>query len=239
MFTQAATQKKVRLSILHAAAFLFIYLGNILLFLSLRGYFFIIMGVILTTLVPLSFLTAWKLADSLTGTIFTDKNTGDVIRQEDDICVNFLIDNPSMLCALRGTWMLAVGNAFYGTSDTQKLLLSVPPRGKKQFQMTVTVTDLGQIVFVCQEFVLADLLGIFMIHAPCNMQCSFFVLPKQKNAKESVLPDTYSGAAELSESQQKGSDYSEVTDIRTYQPGDSPRGIAGKLYSRPPELMVK
>lgn len=244
MNTKAA-HKKIRLSFLHLAAFLFIYLGNILLFLALRGYFFIVMGLILTALVPFSFLTVWKLADSVTGTIFTEKNSVFLenseiaVRQEDDIRVIFSIDNPSLLCALRGTWIFTVGNAFYGTSDRQKLLLSVPPRGKKQFQMTVTVTDLGRVVFACREFILADLLSIFLIQAPCSMECSFFVLPKQGSAKESSFPDAYSGVAELSENHQKGSDYSEVTDIRAYQPGDRPRDIHWKLSARQPDLMVK
>ncbi len=245
MNTKAATQKKVQLSFLHLTAFLFVYLGNIVLFLALRGHLFILFGVILTALVPLSFLAAWKLADFVTGTISIQRDTmifqnnGFAVRQEDDICVIFSIDNPSPLCALRGTWIFTVGNAFYGTSDQQTLLLSVPPHGKKQFRMMVTVTELGRVVFTCRKFILADLLGIFMIHAPCSMESSLYVLPKQDKTIQPALPDAYLGVAELSESQQKGSDYSEITDIRIYQPGDRPRDIHWKLSARQPELMVK
>lgn len=245
MRTKTATPKKVRLSFLHLAAFLFVYLGNILLFLALRGYLFIVIGVILTVLVPLSFLVVWKLADFVTGTIFMKKDTVSIqnnefaVRQKDDICVIFSVRNKSLLCALRGTWIFTAGNAFYGTSDRHTLLLPVPPRGDKQFRMTVTVTELGRVVFACREFILTDLLGIFMVHTACGMECSLYVLPRQDDAASSELPDAYSGTTDLSESQQKGSDYSEVTDIRTYQPGDRPRDIHWKLSARQPELMVK
>lgn len=245
MQTKSAAPKKVRLSFLHLAAFLFVYLGNILLFLALRGYLFIVLGVILTALVPLSFLAVWKLADCVTGTIFMEKDTVSIqnnefaVRQEDDICVIFSIQNKSMLCTLRGTWIFTAGNAFYSTSDRHTLLLPVPPHGDKQFRMTVTVTELGRVVFACREFILSDLLGIFMVHTACSMECSLYVLPRQDDAALGQLPDAYSGTAELSESRQKGSDYSEITDIRTYQPGDRPRDIHWKLSARQPELMVK
>ena len=190
---------------------------------------------ILTVLVPLSFLVVWKLADFVTGTILMEKDTVSIqnneftVRQKDDICVIFSIRNKSLLCALRGTWIFTAGNAFYGTSDPPTALLPVPPRGDKQFRMTVTVTELGRVVFACREFILTDLLGIFMVHTACDMECSLYVLPRQDDIASSELPDAYSGTAELSESQQKGSDYSEVTDIRTYQPGDRPRDIHWRL----------
>ncbi len=236
---------KIKISPLHLIAFLFVYFGNLLLFLALRGYLFIVIGMILTALVPLSFLALRKLADFVSGTIFiaSDANFAQseetIVRQKDDIHVIFKIDNPSLLCTLRAAWIFTVGNTFYGTSDQQTLLLSIPPSKKKQFQMKVTVTELGQIVFSCQELIFTDLLGIFKVHAPCSAECSLFVLPKQLTIERSELLNARFGAAELSECQLKGNDYSEVTDIRTYQPGDRPRDIHWKLSARQQELIVK
>ena len=229
-------KKRVRISFIHLLAFLFVYIIHILFFLAFRSSFFLIMVVLFTVLVPLSFWVAWRLTDFVTGTVVFENET---VRQGEETEVVFSITNSSWLCALRGTWLLTIGNAFYQTFDSQKLLLSVPPRGKKHYQMTVTLTNLGRIVFACNDFFITDFLGIFAIHTGCTIENRLFVLPQSDGSLQEEIPDTYSGVAELSESQRKGSDYSEVSDIRTYQPGDRPRDIHWKLSARQPELMVK
>lgn len=228
--------KKVHISILHMAAFLLIYAINLLLFLAFRGYFFLIIGIIFTALVPFSFYMAWTLADYVNAAVSVDKETA---RPGEEIEVIFSVTNQSFLCALRTTWLLTVGNSFYGTFDDQKLLLAIPPHGRKQFQMTVTITDLGQIIFACKEFFITDLLGIFAIHADCTIESCLFILPQVDRTADVAIPEAYSGVAELSESNRKGNDHSEVSDIRAYRTGDRPKDIHWKLSARQKELMVK
>ena len=229
-------KKRVRISLLHLLAFLIVYIIHILLFLAFRSYFFLLMVVLFTIFVPLSFCVAWRLTDFVTGTVVFENET---VRQGEETEVVFHIANSSWFCALRGTWLLTIGNSFYQTFDSQKLLLSVPPHGKKRYQMTVTLMNLGRIVFACNDFYITDFLGIFAIHAGCAIENRLFVLPQSDGSSQEELPDVYSGVAELSESQRKGNDYSEVSDIRTYQPGDRLRDIHWKLSARQPELMVK
>lgn len=228
--------KRIRISASHLAAFVLLYGINILLFFALRGYFFLLTWFLLTLLVPCSFYMAWRLADFVEGKIAI---THKAVRPEESVCVVVSVTNTSFLCALHSTWKLLVGNSFFQTCDEQKLLLSIPPRGTKQFPMTVSVTDLGRIAFTCTEYVLADLLGIFLIHAKCSAEDYLFVLPQGEEMTPRPLPEAYAGAAELTESTRKGSDHSEVSDIRTYVPGDRPRDIHWKLSARQRELMVK
>lgn len=233
-------EKRVHISPLHLTAFLFIYIGDILLFLAFRGYLFLVMGILFTVSAPLSFCMAWSLAGHVKGKILCELPLGgNAIRQGEQTRITFSMTNQSWLCALNSTWLLTIGNSFYGTSDQQELLLSVPPHGTKQFQMTVTIVDLGQIFFTCREYFITDLLGIFMIHNDCAIENALFVLPKPNDTVDTKLPDSYFGVAELSESQRKGSDYTEVSDIRAYMPGDRPRDIHWKLSARQEELMVK
>ncbi len=231
-----AANKKVHISFLHLAAFLLLYAINLLLFLAFRGYFFLIMGIILTTLVPFSFYTAWRLTDQIQTSVIIEKETA---RPGEECKVTFTVKNQGFFCALRGTWLLTVGNSFYQTFDGRKLLLAIPPHGKKQFQMTVTMTDLGRIVFACKEFFITDLLGIFAVHADCAIESCLYILPDPSPAAQITMPETYSGVAELSESQRKGYDHSEISDIRTYRAGDRPKDIHWKLSARQRELMVK
>ena len=233
-------KKRVRISPPHLTVFLLVYLGNFLLFFALRGYFFLVMAILLTAFVPLSFCMAWPLTGSVAADIACELPCEErVIRQNEQVQIIFSMINKSWLCALNGIGLLSAGNSFYKTADRQKLLLSIPPHGKKQFQMTVTVTDLGRIHFLCQELIITDLLGIFLVHTDCGAEYSFYVLPKTDDSIDARLPDSDSGMAELSESPRKGSDYTEVSDIRAYVPGDRPRDIHWKLSARQGELMVK
>lgn len=232
----SAANKKVHISILHLAAFLLVYAINLLLFLAFRGYFFLVMGIIFTALVPFSFYTAWRLTDHVAAVITADKECA---RPEEAVEIIFTVKNTSVLCALRTTWFLTVGNSFYETFDKQKLLLSIPPRGQKQFPMSVSMTELGRITFSCKEFHITDFLGIFAIRSDCVTESCIFILPQTDSAIEAAIPETYSGAAELAESKAKGNDYSEVSDIRTYRVGDRPKDIHWKLSAKQQELMVK
>lgn len=234
--TTIIQNKKIKISVLHLAAFLLLYASNFLLFLALRGYFFLLAGMILTLLVPCSFYAAWRLADSLEGTITVTHKT---VHPQEPVCVIISITNHSFCCALHSTWKLFTGNSFFQTGEEQKLLLALPPYGTRRFPMTVSVTDLGRITFSCKEYILADLLGIFRIRAGCSMEECFFVLPEYEEAPGFSLPEAYAGAAELTESTRKGNDHSEVSDIRAYVPGDRPRDIHWKLSARGQELMVK
>lgn len=234
--TDTIQNKKLKISVLHLTAFLLLYAVNLLLFLALRGYFFLLTGIILTLLVPCSFYAAWRLADSIEGTITA---THQAVRPGEPVCVVVTVANRSFFCALHSTWRLFVGNSFFQTGTEQKLLLAIPPRGAKRFPMTVSVTDLGRITFSCKKYVLTDLLGIFRICVGCSIEECFFVLPKREDTLQSSLPEAWAGAAELTESTRKGNDHSEVSDIRAYAPGDRPRDIHWKLSARQRELMVK
>lgn len=105
--------------------------------------------------------------------------------------------------------------------------------------MTVTMTDLGRIIFSCKEFCISDLLSIFEIYSDCTAENCIFILPKANSPAGTTIPETYSGVVELSESRTKGNDYSEISDIRTYRAGNRPKDIHWKLSARQPELMVK
>lgn len=229
-------KKKIHVSLFHLSAFFLVYITNILLFLAFRSSFFLTMLLLFTALVPLSFCMAWRIPDFISGNISLEKG---IIRQGEEAEVIVSVVNRSRLCALRGTWILSVGNSFYQTSDSQKLVLAVPPYGKKQFFMTVTITDLGRAVFSCREFSITDFLGIFSIHMECDMENALFVLPRPEESPQDELTNIGPGITESPEILRKGNDYSEVSDIRTYQPGDRPRDIHWKLSARQTGMMVK
>lgn len=228
--------RKIHISIPHLAAFLLIYIGNILLFLIFRGYTFLVTWFVFTALVPCSFCMAWQLAAYVQDSIFTEKETS---VPNEAVEIIFSIQNRSFLCALKSTWYLNIGNSFYDTFDDHKLILAIPPHGKKQFPMSVTMTELGRIVFACKEYSVCDLLGIISVHSDCDIESCLFILPQSGHTLQMSVPEGHFGIAELSESSRKGNDHSEVSDIRAYRAGDRLKDIHWKLSARNRELMVK
>jgi hypothetical protein len=65
------------------------------------------------------------------------------------------------------------------------------------------------------------------------------VLPKVTGGKQPDAETVSVGMTEVEESAKKGNDFSEVTDIREYQPGDRIRDIHWKISARMEEWMVK
>lgn len=228
--------KKVHISIPHLAVFLLVYSINILLFLIFRGYTFLLIWMFLTALVPCSFFMAWRLSSNVKVSIYTEKETAS---PGDPVEVTVSIHNRSYFCALKSTLYLHIGNSFYDTSDEHRLILAISPHGTNRFPMTVTMTDLGRIVFTCKEYRICDLLGILSIGLDCAVESSLFILPQSGNTMQTSIPKAHSGVAELSESSRKGNDHSEINDIRTYRTGDRPKDIHWKLSARNRELMVK
>lgn len=228
--------KKVHISVLHLAAFMLVYAINILLFLIFRGYTFLLIWIFLTTLVPCSFYAAWRLASGVEVSIFTEKETASP-RELVELTVS--IHNTSYFFALKSVLYLNIGNSFYDTSDDHRLILAIPPRGDNRFPMTVTMTELGRIVFACRKYTVCDLLGILSICLDCTAESCLFILPQSGNTFSVSIPEAHSGVADLSENNRKGNDHSEVSDIRTYRIGDRPKDIHWKLSVRNRELLVK
>ncbi|MDE6606585.1 MAG: hypothetical protein K2K54_02345, partial [Lachnospiraceae bacterium] len=57
------TNRKIKVSVLHLTAFLLVYFINILFFFAFRSFLFLVTGILLTVLAPLSFYMAWRLAE--------------------------------------------------------------------------------------------------------------------------------------------------------------------------------
>ena len=70
------------------------------------------------------------------------------------------------------------------------------------------------------------------------MEKEMTVFPQSESQDDMDITEFLAGAMELEESNKKGHDYAEVSDIRQFIPGDRIRDIHWKLTAKEGELMV-
>lgn len=147
--------------------------------------------------------------------------------------------NPTWLGVMNCQAEISVTNLLYGTTRLHSI--RVPIRGKKGQTVTypVTVSKCGNIEFRIQKVVLGDFLGFVTFRKNFPEPYVAVVLPEEQVEIETDLNGYTLGMEEVEESTQKGTDFSEVQDVREYQPGDKMQNIHWKLSVKKDILMVK
>lgn len=134
---------------------------------------------------------------------------------------------------------LKVENPFY-TSDGERVI-SIPLRVLRPYEVEIPIvaTYPGVVTVEATKVAVKDLMGLWFFKKNISEKKEFIILPNK-------IPDvTYDrsvyeiGMTESEESTKRGNDFSEVSDIREYIPGDSLTNIHWKLTAKKDELMVK
>lgn len=157
----------------------------------------------------------------------------------EEFFVRLVLTNPTWIGIMNCRLNLQVSNLFYGTERIHEL--RVPLRARKGQTVTypITVSRCGLVEFRIQSIVLEDFLGVMAFHRDALSVYQVSVLPRADVKVETSLDGYTEGMEEVEESTRKGSDFSEVQDVREYQPGDKMQNIHWKLSVKKDVLMVK
>lgn len=149
------------------------------------------------------------------------------------------IRNRTWLGIMNCKLLISVSNLFYGTVREHEI--RVPIRAKKGQTITypVTVSKCGMIEFTVHTLLVEDFLGFVAFRTKPDSRYVISVLPNTKSDLSLELNAYMQGMTEVEESTKKGTDFSEVQDIREYQPGDKMQNIHWKLSVKKDLLMVK
>lgn len=134
---------------------------------------------------------------------------------------------------------LTAENIFLESSSPFEISLPVRADRMETCSIPLRVKRLGYFRVKAERIRVRDLLGILEIAVPALADCETSVIPRITVAKAQMTPGLLAGMSENEESHRKGSDFSEVNDIRAYIPGDKLRDIHWKLSAKQAELMVK
>lgn len=157
----------------------------------------------------------------------------------EEFLVHCRIQNPTWLGIMSGNLKMEVSNLFYGTSREHEL--RVPIRAQKGQTITypVVVSQCGMVEFRIQSVILEDFLGFTAFRREFPTPYTAVILPNKEAEVETDMNGYTLGMEEVEESTKKGSDFSEVQDVREYQPGDKMQNIHWKLSVKKDILMVK
>lgn len=229
-------KKSNRLHLQKICGYVF-FCGIDILFLCIfRSYFFAEAAFLLVLFPVISFLCVRKIAQTLFLDIAVSEES---ICLTEDVLWEIRLTNRMPFPALDCRILLEISNIFTGTNETITLSMPVKAKGTSSFRLPVRLEDLGKFRIESKDVFLRDFLGLFSVQIPCKALGEICVLPKGEDGDREEADGYLSGLAETEESDKKGSDFSEVSDVREYLPGDRIRDIHWKLSAKQDSLMVK
>ena len=194
----------------------------------------------------LSILSGWALAKKVSGGVRIpqiEKN-----RPGDDVSPVIFVRNSMYYGSLDVRVGLRICNVFFDAMESaEQMTVSLPllarehrdRPGESELRMPFSVTRIGTFRFAVSEIAVQDLFGLvrYVIHVEKEEDLS--VLPPVVRTRPPEAETIAAGMTEVEESDRRGNDFSEVTDVREYEPGDRIRDIHWKLSARQEEWMVK
>ena len=153
--------------------------------------------------------------------------------------VRYIIHNDSWFPIVNVNLNLEFSNCFYLRSGSHTL--NIPVRAKRDTMVTypIVMEYCGKFQVDVTEIVLTDVLGVCVIKLPIKESAECLVIPKGAERDKEAGHVYFRGVTEAMESKEKGYDFSDISGIREYIPGDKLQNIHWKLSVKKDELMVK
>ncbi|MBQ9608553.1 MAG: DUF58 domain-containing protein [Lachnospiraceae bacterium] len=160
-------------------------------------------------------------------------------RQNEKIYFFIKVNNPSIFISLDSMIEIEVSNTFFDTKGSK--LISFPIRMRKGFSIEIPlVPTLPGIVNVkVKKIYIKDLMSFIKLRKKIDESAEAIVMPELITGYVYDRTALEQGSLESEESSKRGSDFSDVQEIREYIPGDKLMSIHWKLSAKRDILMVK
>lgn len=161
------------------------------------------------------------------------------MKKGEEFQVRIVLDNPTWFPLLNATLQLEVTNAFYGVEGKNTLNFPVRAHQKTEVVYPIVMDYSGHFCVSTKSIQLRDLLGLYEWKVDLSNVAECLVLPVGAPRNQEAGHIYMQGVTEAMESKEKGYDFSEISGIREYIPGDKLQNIHWKLSVKKDELMVK
>lgn len=161
------------------------------------------------------------------------------MRKKEVFKVRFIFHNPTCFPILNATITPFIENRFY--LDYGEHTLNVPLRVKKdtEVEYPVEMEYCGRFVVSVSHIRILDLTGIYEMKVPVSVEKECLIFPDGNLNRQDAGIMYQRGVTEAMESKEKGYDFSDISGIREYIPGDKLQNIHWKLSVKKDLLMVK
>lgn len=178
----------------------------------------------------------WKVKQSLQLQIMVPE---EAMKKGNPFYVRFILKNPTWFPLVNATIRLKIENRFYQEEGVHYLNLPVRAKRDTEVKYPVVMDYCGRFCIMAENIRLVDLIGIYEVVIPVREEKECLVFPDgiERNQEAGIM--YINGVTESMESREKGYDFSEISGIREYIPGDKLQNIHWKLSVKKDELMVK
>ena len=170
-------------------------------------------------------------------------STQQVYEAGEEIPVKLWIQNPTIIPILYLHLMLDIQNELTGEKETRELSVMVPAKGTIQMPLTIASEYCGRMTIGITDVRLWDYFHLFHKKKKLNQEyeSQVLVIPAltELPVEISSLVKGFLTDCDKYDPHEKGSDPSEVFQIREYQPGDRLQQVHWKLSAARDGLLVK
>ncbi len=217
---------------------LFLLIGTAVFFLHdfLHSYFYMMLLWIMIILPVPDILLCLYVRHNLT----VELSVSEQRTEKDTISyVNVRVANKAFFPSLHVRVNFTAENKFY--NDQNNIVLTVPARIRhtEDIMLPMQLTRCGLIGYSVDKISVLDILGFFEICKKNPTYAEIAVLPSANTAVDRDMTDMNRGLTEAEETNKKGHDFSDTSDVREYIPGDKLMSIHWKLSAKRDILMVK
>ena len=216
--------------------YILVFIVNLLLLLFLHSYFNMVVLVVLIVLPFCSVFAAFMAARYMTveiGGCMGDTET------DEPFPVNIILGNRSVFPVMNVDIDIHMENCLFGISGDHRLSVPSNVRAANVVSYEISESFVGVLTVSVKRIYVTDWLGFIRIKKTSDAVKEIEVFPGGEIEVEPDMTTLAGGMSEAEETRHKGNDFSEVVDIREYQPGDKLQNIHWKLSAGRDELMVK
>lgn len=161
------------------------------------------------------------------------------VAKNHDIRLKIKIDNPTILSSDNVVLQIKVYNAFYNNDEIFTIIVPASAKEIRQIDWSFRSKYSGRIIASLESVKVKDVFKVFTFSSCANSEAEIIVMPDSRTIDNNfnMLSE---GEGEQNEVQyRKGSDVSEISEIREYIPGDKLQSIHWKLSAKQDKMMVK
>ena len=153
--------------------------------------------------------------------------------------LRLLIKNPTWILSFDANLMLRTENVFYQDSAVTRISVPVQMHSTYEKMLPLRYSMNGMYKYTLDGFAMRDLLGVVSLAKKVKTVTEVTIFPASDNRAMGNLTDMSRGMTESEETMKRGHDFSDVSDVREYIPGDKLMSIHWKLSAKRDILMVK
>ena len=236
VFAYYRPYKKVKINIMNLLVYLGIYALLWWLWIYVNGYMFMYMLIVFSILPIYSVISL--LVIEACGSLKLSASDTSVTKQQ-LVSIGFIFNNNSIFATPLCKITTHISNDFYKTISTTFNNMAVAPKDKSRTTLPLVFDKCGLITVKINNIEIRDLLSIVSFIYESRMEQKICVLPKDMQPEDINKEGYMVGLTQNEENNLKGNDFSDVSNIREYVPGDRIKDIHWKASARMDELMVK